>query len=63
MSYAQMIARAWLDDKYHAELTAKGIAVPARPDTFVDEELDTLANASRDRSYAIAATSGSCDAG
>lgn len=44
MSHAQMIARAWLDDNYRAELAAKGIEVPARPNELDNEELDGLAD-------------------
>jgi hypothetical protein len=36
-----MIARAWLDDSYHASLTALGIEVPPRPSDLADEELAT----------------------
>lgn len=42
---AQMIARAWLDDCYRAELAAQGVDVPARPDDLEDAELDALADA------------------
>lgn len=42
---AQMIARAWLDESYRAELVAQGVDVPARPDDLEDTELDALADA------------------
>lgn len=43
MSNAQMIARAWMDDSYRADLLARGIEVPPRPDDLADEQLDLLA--------------------
>ena len=42
---AQMIAKAWLDEGYRAELIAQGIDVPARPDDLEDAELDALTDA------------------
>ncbi|APR88154.1 hypothetical protein A7982_13503 [Minicystis rosea] len=42
---AQMIAKAWLDESYRAELTAQGIDVPARPDDLQDAELDAMTDA------------------
>ena len=44
MSYAQMIAKAWLDDSYRASLLAQGIVVPPQPNDLADEELDTSLN-------------------
>jgi hypothetical protein len=32
MNYAQMIARAWLDERYRVVLSAEGIEVPPRPE-------------------------------
>jgi hypothetical protein len=38
MPSAQMIARAWMDDVYRAELMASGMDVPPRPDDLVDDQ-------------------------
>ena len=43
MTNAQMIARAWLDDTYRAELASQGIEIPARPDDLADGQLDSIA--------------------
>lgn len=42
MTRAQMIARAWMDDGYRADLAAQGIEVPARPDDLTDDQLDLI---------------------
>jgi hypothetical protein len=41
---ARMIARAWMDEAYRAELVANGIEVPPRPTDLIDDQLDVLAN-------------------
>ena len=42
MTNAQMIAKAWLNDEYRAELMAQGVQVPPRPEDLSDDELDPL---------------------
>jgi hypothetical protein len=42
MLSAQMIAKAWMDEAYHAELTARGLEVPPRPGDLGDDQLDLL---------------------
>jgi hypothetical protein len=42
MLSAQMIAKAWMNDAYYAELTAKGFKVPPRPEDLADDQLDLL---------------------
>jgi hypothetical protein len=44
-----MIARAWMDESYRAELAAQGIEVPARPDDLADDQLDLITV--KDREY------------
>jgi hypothetical protein len=43
MRYPQMIARAWLDERYRALLDAEGIEVPPRPE-LDDFALEALAD-------------------
>lgn len=42
MLNAQMIAKAWMDEAYHAELTARGLEVPAKPEDLGEDQLDLL---------------------
>jgi hypothetical protein len=42
MLSAQMIAKAWMDDAYHAELIGRGLKVPPKPDDLGEDQLDLL---------------------
>lgn len=42
MLSAQMIAKAWMDETYHAQLISQGLKVPARPDDLGEDHLDLL---------------------
>ena len=45
ITHAQIIARAWLDAGYRAELQGQGVDVPPCPDDLQAEDIEHLADA------------------